>query len=175
MRSGLDVTIERLTASNVREDSLDGFVRTQVVKRVYLKCDDGYKLTDNPFIDDWTPERKREKARELIGGGLISYGAFVNGELIGFIGLRRELSGRRMIVSTLHVSSPYRGHGIGRMLFLRGMDEARGHRADELYISACFAEETVAFYRAMGAELTDQPIMELIEDEPLDLQMICKI
>lgn len=175
MSSGPDVQIEKLTAENVREDSLDGFVRTQIVKRVYVKHEGGYELADKPFIDDWTPERKREKARELTCGGLISYGAFVNGELIGFIGLGRELSCGRMIVSTLHVSSQYRGRGIGRMLFSRGMDEAREHGACALYISACFSEETVAFYRAMGAVLTDQPIAELAKAEPLDLQMICKI
>jgi len=44
-----------------------------------------------------------------------------------------------------------------------------------LYISACPSEETIHFYKAMGAEVTDNPIMAIAEDEPDDLQMVCKI
>ena len=47
--------------------------------------------------------------------------------------------------------------------------------AEALYISACSSEETIAFYKAMGAELTDCPIKEIAEDEPYDLQMICYV
>ena len=35
------------------------------------------------------------------------------------------------------------------------------------------SEETIAFYKAMGAELTDCPIKEIAEAEPCDLQMVC--
>ena len=44
-----------------------------------------------------------------------------------------------------------------------------------MYISACSSEETIAFYKAMGAELADCPIKEIAEAEPYDLQMICYV
>ena len=40
------------------------------------------------------------------------------------------------------------------------------------YISACSSEETIAFYRAMGAEVTDTPIKSIADAEPYDLQMV---
>ena len=42
----------------------------------------------------------------------------------------------------------------------------------KLYISACPAEETIAFYSAMGADITDAPITSIAEEEPDDLQMV---
>ena len=44
-----------------------------------------------------------------------------------------------------------------------------------MYISACSSEETIAFYKAMGAELTDCLIKEIAEEEPYDLQMVCYV
>ena len=47
--------------------------------------------------------------------------------------------------------------------------------AEALYISACSSEETIAYYKAMGSELTSNPIKEMAEAEPCDLQMICPV
>ena len=71
----------------------------------------------------------------------------------------------------MQLSATCRGQGIGRKLFDIGKDEARKAGAQALYISACSSEETIAFYKAMGAELTDRPITEFAEAEPYDLQM----
>ena len=73
------------------------------------------------------------------------------------------------------MSATYREQGIGRKLFDVGKEEARRAGAQALYISACSFEETIVFYKAMGAELTDCPIKEIAEDEPYDLQMICYV
>lgn len=75
----------------------------------------------------------------------------------------------------MHVSADYRGKGIGRQLFTRGKEEARKAGAEVLYISACSSEETIAFYKAMGAEITENPIREFADDEPYDLQIICSV
>lgn len=77
-----------------------------------------------------------------------------------------------MILDMMHVSAACRGQGIGRRLFDVGKGEARKAKAEALYISACSSEETIAFYKAMGAERTDCPIKEFAEAEPYDLQMI---
>ena len=77
----------------------------------------------------------------------------------------RKLNGEYILV----------GWGIGRKLFDEGKKEARKAGAEALYISACSSEETIVFYKAMGAELTDCPIKEIAESEPYDLQMICSV
>ena len=38
-------------------------------------------------------------------------------------------------------------------------------------LSACCSEETVNFYKAMGAKASDDPIPEIITAEPHDIQM----
>ncbi len=83
--------------------------------------------------------------------------------------------GPYMILDMMQVSSECRGQGIGRKLFEAGKDEARKAGAEALYISACSSEETIAFYRAMGSELASNPIKEIAEEEPFDLQMICPV
>ena len=171
----MDFQIKVLTKANTPVTALDPFIRTQRVTQVYRKIDGEYRLTACPFTDDWSAERKRKKAAQLTRGDLIAYGAFANGELIGFLGLQKELHNRRMIVDTLHVSAPFRGYGIGTQLFLCGISEAKKRGAEELYISACSSKETVAFYRAMGAEITDRPIPEMAAEEPFDIQMVRKI
>lgn len=171
----MEILIAPLTKENTPITALDGFVRTQPVTEVYRKTGGEYRLTACPFTDDWSPERKREKAAQLTSGELLAFGAFAGGELIGFIGLKRELSGSWMIVDTLHVSAPCRGMGIGKQLFLRGISAAIQAGARQLYISACSSKETIAFYRAMGAEITDDPILEMVEEEPFDLQMVLRI
>jgi ribosomal protein S18 acetylase RimI-like enzyme len=80
-----------------------------------------------------------------------------------------------MILDMMQVSSECRGQGIGRQLFEAGKAEARRVGAEALYISACSSEETIAFYRAMGSELANDPIKDIAEEEPFDLQMICPV
>ena len=80
-----------------------------------------------------------------------------------------------MILDMMQVSAACRGQGIGRKLFDAGKEETRKAGAEALYISACSSEETIAFYKAMGAELADCPIKEIAEEEPYDLQMVCYV
>lgn len=39
----------------------------------------------------------------------------------------------------------------------------------------CIIEEIIYFYKAMGTDVTDNPIIAIAEDEPYDLQMVCRI
>ena len=116
-----------------------------------------------PFVDDWSPERKREKACELLSPGCTVYGAFIEGRVVGFVQLNDALNGGRMIVESLHVSREFRHRGLGRALFERALGEARARGASCLYIPACSSRDTIAFYRAMGCVLADQVIPELAE------------
>lgn len=94
------------------EISLDNFNRQQKITRIYVKKGDTYVLEEQPGVMDWSIDKKREVAQDLM---------------------------------------------------------------DSKYISACPSEETIHFYKAMGAEVTNNPIMAIAEDEPDDLQMVCKI
>ena len=120
-------------------------------------------------------EKRRSVAKDISGDDYVTYLAIEKDEVVGFIGLKKELIESYMILDMMQVSAACRGQGIGRKLFNAGKEEARKAGAEALYISACSSEETIAFYKAMGAELTDCPIKEIAEEEPYDLQMICYV
>ena len=112
-------------------------------------------------------------AKDISSEDYITYLAMENDRVVGFIGLKKAFVEPYMILDLMQVSAACRGQGIGRKLFDIGKEEARKAGAKALYISACSSEETIAFYKAMGAELTDCPIKEIAEAEPCDLQMVC--
>lgn len=167
--------IELLTAENFNSDSLDNYQRKQEVKRVYRNHDGVYRLEDCVYTEDWDREKKRSVAKEISSDAYITYLALEKGEVIGFIGLKKELVGSYMILDLMQVSADCRGKGIGRKLFEKGKEEARNAGAKALYISACSSEETIAFYKVVGARVADCPIKEFAEAEPFDLQMICNV
>lgn len=167
------IRIEIISERNFSEASLDSYVRTQDVKRVYRKTDGEYSLVEMPYIEDWSLEKKREVARDIVSNDYISYAALDEEKVVGFIGLKKQLVDGYMILDMMHVSAECRGKGIGRKLFEIGKQEAKKCGAKALYISACSSEETIAFYTAMGAKLTDTPIKEMADEEPFDLQMTC--
>ena len=167
------IRIELLSTKNFKEDSLDNYQRTQDVKKVYRKNSGEYILVDCVYTEDWDMEKRRSVAKDISSDDYITYLAIENDEVVGFIGLIKDLVEPYMILDLMQVSAACRGQGIGRKLFDIGKEEARKAGAKALYISACSSEETIAFYKAMGAKLTDCPIKEIAEDEPYDLQMVC--
>ena len=169
------IKIELLSENNFNENSLDNYVRTQNVKKVYRRQGEEYVLVDMPYVEDWSLEKKRSVAKDISSKEYISYVALDDGKVVGFIGLKKQLVGDYMILDMMHTSAEYRGKGLGRKLFELGKDAARKAGAKALYISACFSEETIAFYKAMGAVVTKDTIKEIEEDEPCDLQMSCKV
>ncbi len=169
------IKIELLSESNFNENSLDNYVRTQEVKNVYRKQGEEYVLVEMPYVEDWSLEKKRSVAKDISSKEYISYIALDDDKVVGFIGLKKQLVGNYMILDMMHTSAEYRGKGLGRRLFELGREAARKAGAKALYISACSSEETIAFYKAMGAVVTKDTIKEIEEDEPCDLQMICKV
>ena len=157
------------------EINLDDFNRQQKITRIYVKKDDIYVLEAQTGVMDWSIDKKHEVAKDLTDNAYISYLALEGEKIIGFLSLVKELVSERMILDLIQVDTDFRGQGIGRMLWEKAVEEARLNGARELYISACPSEETIRFYRAMGAEVTDNPIMTIAKDEPNDLQMVCRI
>ena len=169
------IKIELLSEANFNLESLDSYNRKQDVNKVYRKIDGEYKLIEHRYTEDWDLNKKRSVAKQISSDEYITYLAIENDEVVGFIGLKKELIESYMILDMMQVSAACRGQGIGRKLFDSGKEEARKAGAEALYISACSSEETIAFYKAMGAELADCPIKEIAEEEPYDLQMICYV
>lgn len=166
------IRIELLSKTNFCLESLDLYNRKQNVSKVYRNIDGEYKLVECNYIEDWDLNEKRLIARRISSDDYITYLALDNDKVVGFISLLKKLNGSYMILDNMHVSNEYRGQGIGRSLFYKGIEEVRKAQAKALYISACSSEETIAFYKAMGSHLTNNPIKEMVDNEPFDLQMI---
>ena len=169
------IRIELLSETNFCLESLDSYNRKQIVNKVYRRIDGEYTLVECKYTEDWDLNKKRSVAKQISSDEYITYVALDNEKVVGFIGLLRELKGSYMILDMMQVSSECRGKGVGRQLFEVGKAEARKAGAEALYISACSSEETIAFYRAMGSDLASNPIKEMAEKEPFDLQMICPV
>ena len=169
------IRVELLSADNFKPDSLDNYPRKHDVKKVYRKHNGKYILVDCVYTEDWDMAERRSIVKAISSDDYITYLAIENDEVVGFIGLKKTLVEPYMILDMMQVSAACRGQGIGRKLFDMGKKEARKAGAEALYISACSSEETIAFYKAMGAELADCPIKEIAEAEPYDLQMICYV
>lgn len=167
--------IEKVKCDGYEEISLDDFNRQQQITRIYVRKDGEYVLEEQSGVMDWSIDKKREVAGDLIDSNYISYLALEEGRIIGFMSVVRKLTGERMLLDVIQVDKDFRGKGIGRMLWEKAVEEARRNGAKELYISACPSEETIKFYRAMGAEVTDKPIQTIADEEPDDLQMVCPI
>ncbi|MBO7638853.1 MAG: GNAT family N-acetyltransferase [Treponema sp.] len=169
------IKIELLSETNFCLESLDSYNRKQDVNKVYRKINGEYTLVECKYTEDWDLNKKRSVAKKISRDDYITYIALENEKVVGFIGLLKKLKGLYIILDMMQLSSECRGKGVGRQLFEAGKAEARKAGAEALYISACSSEETIAFYRAMGSVLTSNPIKEIAEAEPFDLQMICPV
>ncbi|MBR6522194.1 MAG: GNAT family N-acetyltransferase [Oscillospiraceae bacterium] len=169
----MEITL--LNENNFCHDSLDSFSRYQIVEYEYRLIRGELQLRHNPVIDDWSAERKREKAAEILSGQHIVYGAVDGNRIVGIILLCLELDHNRMIIDSFHVSADKRRCGIGRKLFEAAKKEAKKRGAAALYVSASPAQETIDFYVAMGFKVSSNPIEAYADDEPCDIQMECEI
>ncbi len=165
-----------LTEAEIELPLFRAFDRRQEVTLCWRKVDGAWVLRNDPFVDDWSPEDYRFLVRCLkrtAGGGLVC-GAFPDGELKGFVSVEPEPIGSRgqyLDLSSIHVSRDARGHGMGRELFSRAVAYAREKAAPALYISAHSAQESQAFYKAMGCIEAREYQREHVEKEPFDCQL----
>ncbi len=166
------IEIQLLSQENMNRNSLDDYCRTQNVSRVYRLINGEYQLIKDEDTMDWSLEKKRSIAKELLSNKYISYGAIDEGKIIGFISLESQLRGERLVLDMMQVSRNYRGQGLGKKLFQIAKVKAKEVGAKQLYISAFSSKETIAFYKAMGCKVTDSPIESIAKSEPMDLQMI---
>lgn len=102
------------------------------------------------------------------------WGAFVDDELKGFASVERKAfgsEGQYMELTSLHVSSDMRRHGMGAVLFLLAADFARNLGVKKIYISSHSAVETQAFYEHMGCVEAEEYNEAAVQREPMDCQL----
>lgn len=167
----------KLTPPTLTRALFSHFVRRQVVSRCWRKGEDGWRIEEIAFTDDWDEAEYGQLidclCNTLRTGGLV-LGAFTQGRLKGFCSVEAGLFGRDgeyLDLSSLHVSQDMRGRGIGRELLGRACVWAKAQGARKLYISAHSAVETQAFYRSMGCVEAQEYNEEHVRREPFDCQL----
>lgn len=151
---------------------------SQYIGRAWREVEGKSQLVDINYQDNDWPEGYEHhyhglKTTILNGGSAI--GAFdCNNRLIGFATVNRQFFGERsqyVLLDQLFISLEERHKGIGKQLFMRSAIEAKKWAADKLYICAGSAEETIAFYFAIGCKEAQEINKELYEADPRDFQL----
>lgn len=175
------INYREIKINELNIDLFHTFQRRQVVTNCWRKENNKWVIKNAPFIDDWGNDEYKELVRcltnTIMTGGLV-YGAFIEGELKGFVSVEGALMGsdlQYMDLSSIHVSQDVRGQGIGKTLFSIAKDFAQKNNAKKLYISAHSAVETQAFYRAMGCREVKEYDAEHVKREPYDCQLECDL
>lgn len=173
----MNILFRKLTAEDLGPGLFRDFRRFQRVKRCWRWEGGQWVLKDIAFTEDWDQadhQRVCGQLQNVMESGGCVWGAFLAGRLKGFASVDGRLIGSRGqygVLEELHVSEELRGRGLGRRLFAQAAEEARRLGAEKLYISAMSAEESQAFYRAMGCTQALEPDPFHVEKEPCDVQM----
>ncbi|MCA9839304.1 MAG: GNAT family N-acetyltransferase [Trueperaceae bacterium] len=129
----------------------------------------------------WPPDEDEKYTPVLLDcfdrGGWF-YALFDKDALIAIAVLEAKFIGReddQLQLLFFHVSSPYRGQGLGKRLFELAKTEALSRGARRLYISATPTENTIRFYLKQGCHLMVEPDPELFALEPEDIHLECPI
>ena len=113
--------------------------------------------------------------RPLIDSGGVLYGALDGDRVVGLAALRYDLRPGMDQLLYLMVSNGYRRQGIASRLVARLFDIARERGARRMYVSATPSESAVGFYLRKGFRPTEEPLPELLEEEPEDIHMIMEL
>ena len=123
-------------------------------------------------FDTW-PERF-EDLTEDYDNGYTLLGAFDGEKLVGLACMRGNLIGKNndtLNLSTCLISKNYRKQGIATKLIDMLKERARRLNAKKMYVSAAPSKNTVNFYMGIGFQVTNEPIKEIFDENPTDIQM----
>jgi len=159
-------------AERIKEIDASQFIGRawRTVNGVRQLIDINYKDLDFPngFENHLTALKK------TIENGGSALGAFSGGKLIGLCSVNADVFGkesRYVLLDQLFVSLEHRSKGIGKQLFLRSVIEAKKFEAEKFYICAGSAEETIAFYKALGCVEASEINTNLYENDTRDIQL----
>ena len=151
----------------------------KVIRNIYLGKRDfntrelGYVLNENYQNKGYGSEASKAMVDTIQSGG-IALGAFCNDRLIGFCSVNKDLFGKKykyVLLDQLFISKEYRNMGIGKNLFKMVAIESHNLGAEKYYICAGSAEETIAFYFAIGCEVAKEINQELYQNDTRDYQL----
>ena len=154
---------------------------SQTIGRAWRLVEGQRSLVDIQYEDPDFPngfEDHLARLRATIRTGGFAMGAYRDGRLVGFCTVDRRLFGSQAnmaLMDQLFISRECRGQGIGKQLFHRAARAAKEWGAGRLYICAGSAEETIAFYHAIGCEEAREVDPVLAESDPRDLQLTFEI
>jgi N-acetylglutamate synthase-like GNAT family acetyltransferase len=173
-----ELVIRMLNKEDLYPELLKYFNRYQKVVWVWRNVNGEKVLKEEPFIDDWNDERKKEVVsqdfKKCIEAGGVVLGGFIDDKLIAFATLKNDFFGssnQYVLLSQLHVSYEYRHFGIGKCLFKKCVTIAKEWGVKKIYISAHSAEETQRFYNKVGCVEAKEINRKLVEQEPFDCQL----
>lgn len=150
----------------------------QYIGRAWREVEGKRQLVEINYQDPSWPngyEYHYDNLRETIQNGGEAIGAFdENNKLLGFGTINRDFFGKKfkyVLLDQLFISLEHRNRGIGKNLFMLCAKAAKKWKADKIYICAGSAEETIAFYFAMGCAEAVEINKELYEIDPRDYQL----
>lgn len=80
-----NIEIRPADISNFTESSMDSFDRFQEIRNVCRIENGRLVLKNHPFTETWSPERRREKAAEILSGRFVTFCAFDGDTVVGEI------------------------------------------------------------------------------------------
>lgn len=167
----------KLKAEDIELDLFKDFNRYQEVKKCWRKEDNNWVLKDIAFLEQWGLDEYSflvDCLKNTVNTGGAVIGVFIDKKLVGFGSLENQFFGSEnqyLQLSSIHISNEQRGRGIGKKLFLKLAEKARGKGAKKLYISAHSSEETQAFYKSFKCIEAREYNEELFNHEPYDCHL----
>lgn len=172
-----EVVYKKLAKGEMCFGMIKDFNRYQKVTKCWRKVDGQWVLRDINFVETWD-EQKLQFLVKCIEGlyedGGATFAAIEHGKIVGFAALEADFFGsdcQYLELTSLHTSYEHRGQGIGRKLFEMVCEDARLRGAKKLYISTHSAQETQAFYKAVGCVEALEYNEECVAEEPFDCQL----
>ncbi|MBI9031415.1 GNAT family N-acetyltransferase [bacterium] len=169
-------TYRKITVSEI--DKLKEINPAQYIGQAWREVEGKRVLIEINYHDtDWPNgyDYHRNHLLQTIEGGGYALGAFSqDNQLQGFITVNREVFGinyKYLLIDQLFITLEERKKGLGRKLFQYAVQKAKSWKADKLYICAGSAEETIAFYHAMGCKDALEINRSLYEGDSRDMQL----
>ena len=155
---------------------------SQYIGRAWRDVDGARQLVDINYFDPTWPngfDTHYNNLRATILENGEALGAYdSSGKLLGFATVNRMNFGKTAtfaLLDQLFVTKEMRGKGIGKQLFLKATEIARKFGAEHLFICAGSAEETIAFYHALGCVDAIERHEGFYESDPRDFQLTYKL
>lgn len=156
--------------------------RKEIVSEVYYFRNNKLELVNEFYnIECWDLKELHDyinRLQDIYDRNGSIYGAFDGERIVGLGALESKLIGRnndQLKLDMLYISSDYRKRGIGKNLVNLLSKKAKEVGAKSLYISATPFKNTIDFYFAIGAKVTNEINKELYELEPYDIHMILEL